>query len=262
MRVRYCGGFKSVWTVGLAAATIFSGGIVGATENLILTGSANQATTTKALTPYYSPGLAEVLSLLGAKVSPDVVKTFIKTSSASFDLYPQTIIGLRNMGVSDDIVNALLQREAEIKEKVAKASEESYRYTPPPPPEMPPGYEGQPVNAEYGSASWWWPWWLDGYGFGNGRFDRFDRFGRFNNFNNFRNPNRNVFLTSHQPSGIGGAPPPGIAGTPPGIGGQMPRGAIPAPRGGLTGAARVGGGGGVGGKGGGGVGGAMGGGHR
>jgi hypothetical protein len=254
---------KSGLTMGLSAAVIFSGGILGAAENIVLKGSANEVTTTKAAVPYYSPALAEVLSMLGGKVSPDVVKTFIKTSSASFDLYPQTIIGLRNMGVSDDIVNALLQRDSELKEKVAKAAEESYRYTPPPAPEMPPGYGAIPENAGYGGYQdwgWWqWPWWGNNNGFNNGRFDRFDRFNRFGRVNNL---NRNVFLTPQQPSGVGGQPPPGIAGTPPGIGGQMPRGAIPAPRGGLTGATGVGGkAGGVGG--GGGVGGAMGGGgHR
>jgi hypothetical protein len=256
MRVRNFGGFKSGRMVGLAAAIIFSGGILSATENLVLKGG-GQATTPTPVTPYYSPALAEVLSLLGAKVSPDVVKTFIKTSSASFDMGPQTIIGLRNMGVSDDIVNALLQRDSELKTQAATMTAQSYNYTPPPPPEMPPGYEAVPENTGYGYQDWgWWqwPWWGNNNGFGQARFDRF---GRLNSFN--RNPNRNVFLTSHQPSGVGGQPPPGIAGTPPGIGGQMPRGAIPAPRGGLTG-----GGGGVAGKsGGGGVGGAIGGGgHR
>src|SRR5215469_3429399 len=99
MSMRICGGFKSGLTVGLAATIIFSGGLLSATENIVLTGPKS----TGGPAPYYSPALAEVLSLLGAKVSPDVVKTYIKTSSASFDLGPQTIIGLRNMGVSDEI---------------------------------------------------------------------------------------------------------------------------------------------------------------
>jgi hypothetical protein len=237
--------------VGVLASIILSGGGPSVLGD-IGTSTNNPASTRKAVAPYYSPAMSEVLSLLGAKVSPDVVKTFIKTAPASFDVTPQTIIGLKNLGVSDDIITALMQRDAEVRTQVADIVERSYNYTTPPQPiaEAPP--ENMENYAGYGGYPWgWWPYGYAGFDqFGRARFDRTGRFGF---------ANRNIFLTSHQPTGVGGGPAPGnIAGTPPGVGGKMPLGAIPAPTRGVGKAGRSSGGGGGWGSGGGG----WGGGHR
>ncbi len=56
-----------------------------------------------------SPGVADVLKMLDAGVSKDVIKTYIETSPASFSAGAADLIALKNHGVNDEITMAILK---------------------------------------------------------------------------------------------------------------------------------------------------------
>jgi hypothetical protein len=91
----------------LAAAAIFTATLAGQTSaQPAPTGSVPAA---DALQTAPSAGVADVLKMLDAGVSKDVIKTYIETSSASFAASPSDLIALKNRGVTDDITMAILK---------------------------------------------------------------------------------------------------------------------------------------------------------
>jgi hypothetical protein len=62
----------------------------------------------------YSPGVEEVLKLVGAGVSKEVVKTFIENSPIAYNLGAGDIIALKEHGVTDDLTSAMVKRRAEL----------------------------------------------------------------------------------------------------------------------------------------------------
>jgi hypothetical protein len=67
-------------------------------------------------------GVAEVMRMVDAKVSNDVIRLYIETSPLAFFLTADNIIALRDRGVSDTLITAMLKRGAEIR---AQASPET-----------------------------------------------------------------------------------------------------------------------------------------
>ncbi len=59
-----------------------------------------------------APGVADVVRMLDAGVSKDVVKAYIDNSPSSFDVSPTDLITLKSHGVSDEISMALLKRSS------------------------------------------------------------------------------------------------------------------------------------------------------
>jgi hypothetical protein len=69
-----------------------------------------------------SNGVAEVLKMLNAGVSKDVLKTFIETSPVAYNLSSADLIALKQRGVPDEITMALLKRGAETRAQAAQAA--------------------------------------------------------------------------------------------------------------------------------------------
>src|SRR6185369_16358386 len=65
--------------------------------------------------PSYSPGVADVVKMLDAKVDPAVVKAYINSSPTSYNPTADEIVALKEHGVPDDVVTTLLERGAEVR---------------------------------------------------------------------------------------------------------------------------------------------------
>jgi hypothetical protein len=58
----------------------------------------------------YSPGVADILKLLQAGVSKDVIKAFVEHSSVVYQLTADDIVALKQQGVPDDLITTMVQR--------------------------------------------------------------------------------------------------------------------------------------------------------
>src|SRR5664279_4105726 len=63
----------------------------------------------------YSPGVADIVKLVDAKVDPEVIKTYIKNAPTAYNPNATEIIALKNRGVAPEILTAMLQRGAEVR---------------------------------------------------------------------------------------------------------------------------------------------------
>jgi hypothetical protein len=66
-------------------------------------------------TPRYSPGVADIVKLVDAKVDAEVIKTYIKNSPMAYNPNATEIIALKDRGVAPEILTAMLQRGAEVR---------------------------------------------------------------------------------------------------------------------------------------------------
>jgi hypothetical protein len=80
---------------------------------------AHAATATATNAPL-SPGIADLLKLADAEVSPLVIKTFIECSPAALQPTSADLIALKTHGVSDEIMTLLLQRGAQTRVATAQ----------------------------------------------------------------------------------------------------------------------------------------------
>ncbi len=67
-------------------------------------------------------GVADVLKLSQAQVSEDVVLNYIQNSGTIYNLGPREIVFLRSQGVSDRVVNAMLDQKRKVTETAAAAA--------------------------------------------------------------------------------------------------------------------------------------------
>ncbi len=63
----------------------------------------------------FSPGVADVVKMLDAKVDPEVVKAYINSSPIAYSPGAEEIIALKQRGVPDDLITAMLERGAEVR---------------------------------------------------------------------------------------------------------------------------------------------------
>ena len=80
---------------------------------------------------YPSSPLAQVIKLMEAGVSEGVIMTYVTNSGSTFNLDSDRIIYLKDIGVPDGMVTAMMQRDQEIKAQISTAS----AYQPPTPTE-------------------------------------------------------------------------------------------------------------------------------
>ena len=80
-------------------------------------------------------GLTEVLKMVDAGISKDIIHQYIQNSTAPCDLSADDIIALKQRGVPDEIALALLKRSAELKAQASSISASS-----PPAGSAPPTY--------------------------------------------------------------------------------------------------------------------------
>src|ERR1700747_3209088 len=65
--------------------------------------------------PALSPGVADVLKMADAKVDPDTIKAFIRSSPVPYNPSASEIIALKERGLSSDILTAMLERGGELR---------------------------------------------------------------------------------------------------------------------------------------------------
>ncbi|MBM3882420.1 MAG: hypothetical protein FJ387_22300 [Verrucomicrobia bacterium] len=70
-------------------------------------------------TPGPSAGVADLLRLAEAGVSPEVMRTYVECSTTAYQVTHQDIIALKSRNVPDDVVTAMLKRGAELRSKQA-----------------------------------------------------------------------------------------------------------------------------------------------
>src|ERR1035441_7843874 len=63
----------------------------------------------------YSPGIADIVKMVDAKVDAEVIKTYVKNSPTAYNPSANEIIALKDRGVGPEILTAMLQRGAEMR---------------------------------------------------------------------------------------------------------------------------------------------------
>jgi len=81
----------------------------------------NQAAAPSAL-PKLPYGVDDVLKLSRAQISDDIVLNYIHNSGTIYNLGPQEIVYLRNQGVSDRVINAMLDQRKQVTEPAAQTA--------------------------------------------------------------------------------------------------------------------------------------------
>jgi len=97
----------------LASAIEVAGTPLGLTAN-----SAPQG----AVTLGYSPGIGDILKMVDAKVDVTVIKAYINNSPTAYNPNASEIIALKERGVGDDVVTALIQRGGEIRSQAMQSA--------------------------------------------------------------------------------------------------------------------------------------------
>jgi hypothetical protein len=126
--------------------------------------------------PSYSSGMDEILRMVDAKVNVDVMKAYIKNSSVAYNLSASEIITMKERGVPDEVVAALLQRGGELRAMAAQptqAAPSTMPYPQAPYPQapayaQPPAYSQPPdYGYDYGVtpyyANYGYPYYSYGY---------------------------------------------------------------------------------------------------
>lgn len=104
--------------------------------------------------PRFSPGVADIVKMVEAKVDPEVIKTYIKNSPTAFNPSATEIIALKDEGVAPEILTAMLQHGAEVRAQSMQAAQAPQQANPqvmvPTAPAydygMQPGYPNYPYN--------------------------------------------------------------------------------------------------------------------
>jgi hypothetical protein len=68
-----------------------------------------------------SPHLAEILRMVKARLDPEVIKTYIKSSNAAFSPSAADIVLLKRLQVPEDLITSMLERDGELRSKVGQS---------------------------------------------------------------------------------------------------------------------------------------------
>ena len=125
-----------LWGAGAVAAILFlSGGrysLIANAQDQPLPPAGNSAPENSTALPpdiYPSSPLAQVIKLTQAGVSEAVIMAYVTNSGSTFNLDPDKIIYLKDIGAPDDLVTAMMQRDQVLQAEMAAAA-----YQPPPQP--------------------------------------------------------------------------------------------------------------------------------
>ena len=97
----------------------------------------------------YSPGVADIVKMVDAKVDPDVVLTYIKNSPTAYNPSATEIIALKDHGVRSEILTAMLQHGAEVRAQAMRAARAPGGN---PAPQVPPA-TGNPYAPTYDTGA-------------------------------------------------------------------------------------------------------------
>jgi hypothetical protein len=89
------------------------------------TGAVNQGGAAPQTAPVTrnSPGVADIVKMVDAKVDGEVIKTYIKNSPTAYNPSATEIIALKDRGVGPEILTAMLQRGAEMRVQSMQAAQ-------------------------------------------------------------------------------------------------------------------------------------------
>lgn len=141
--------------------------------------AAQTAANASATTAKFSPGVQEVLRLVEAKAAPEVIKAYVQESPAAYPLSASEIVALKDLGVSSDVLVAMLRHGRDLSAQNPPAPA-----TPPPyvagleAPPAAPGYAAAPQQpaypSDYAAADYSYPyaysggypyWWWNSYSY-------------------------------------------------------------------------------------------------
>jgi hypothetical protein len=71
----------------------------------------------------FSPGVADIVKMVEAKVDPEVIKTYVKSSPTAYNPSATEIIALKDHGVAPEILTAMLQHGAEVRAQSMRAAQ-------------------------------------------------------------------------------------------------------------------------------------------
>ena len=72
----------------------------------------------------HSRGVEDVMKLADAKVSKEVMLSFVETSSVAYQPSAGEVIAMKSRGVPDEVITAMLKQGAKVKAQVAQARRE------------------------------------------------------------------------------------------------------------------------------------------
>src|ERR1051326_1899912 len=93
--------------------------------------------------PAVSPAVSEVLRLAQSGVSEDVVTAYINNSPAPFNLSSDQILYVRDLGLSSQVITAMLNRDASLRNQ-PQPSQPAPEPQPAPAPDAPPPHKPPP----------------------------------------------------------------------------------------------------------------------
>src|ERR1019366_4228796 len=159
----------------LAGALVLCGPItsraINATAPAAGVGSQGEAAAQTAPATRYSPGVADIVKMVDAKVDAQVIKTYIKNSPTAYYPSANEIIALKDRGVGPEILTAMLQRGAEVRVQSMQAAQAAASASAPqtypngvtpyaPAPDY--GYTTQPAYPNYADS---YPAYADTYAY-------------------------------------------------------------------------------------------------
>jgi hypothetical protein len=115
---------KSALIASLAAALSLLQGFGQNTPAAPSTGVSSTATATTAEPVKLPYGVEDVLKMSRAQVSDDVIATYIQNTGTIYNLGPNDIVYLKDQGVSDRIVNTMLDQRRIANEVAAQAQQQ------------------------------------------------------------------------------------------------------------------------------------------
>lgn len=115
---------KSALITSLAVALSLSQGFAQDTPATSSTGATASATATTAEPVKLPYGVEDVLKMSRAQVSDDVIATYIQNTGTIYSLGPNDIVYLKDQGVSDRIVNTMLDQRRIANEVAAQAQQQ------------------------------------------------------------------------------------------------------------------------------------------
>jgi len=90
--------------------------------SIIITNKSEIPTPTRG--PYLSSGLPEIVKMHKAGVDASVLLAFIQNSPMAYNPSAKEIIYLRDSGISNEIISAMLRRGGELRDRAAEAHRE------------------------------------------------------------------------------------------------------------------------------------------
>ena len=150
----------------IAGAVLLCAPVVSPAINAVAPVNPEAAAAPTAPGARFSPGVADIVKMVEAKVDPEVIKTYVKSSSTAYNPSATEIIALKDHGVAPEILTAMLQRGAEVRAQSMRAAQAAPNAAVPQispgavnPYASAPGYDysAQPVYPNYPNYTYSYP---------------------------------------------------------------------------------------------------------